>query len=220
MLCRNGCGTAGRRYADWKGRTLLQRWPRCIRDVPASAYPAMLGENIGKPSETSISGGAWLCPDSPAKKDNTRSSDIPGIAAEDAIFPAEIPLGENLIERICQYADSVEQFEGLPMGSFMERQWGGNLLKKLFWGHFVLQNSLCIIRHSQTKKSQQSFDYQLLTWSGKRESDLLLPYVLLINDFPLICRVVFPNWDAGGDIFANQFLIGFYPSGNCFSSVY
>lgn len=44
--------------------------------------------------------------------------------------------------------------------------------------------------------------------SGKRESDLRLLYVLLINDFPLIYRVVFPNWDADGNIFANHFLIG------------
>ena len=29
--------------------------------------------------------------------------------------------------------------------------------------------------------------------------------------------VHFAKWDTGGDIFANHFLIGFYPSGNCFS---
>ena len=78
-----------------------------------------------------------------------------------------------------------------------------------------LASSLVIL-----KSKKDSLLAVLLFLSGKRESDLRLPYVLLINDFPLIRRVVFPKWDTGGDIFANHFLIGFYPFGNCFSSVY
>lgn len=49
------------------------------------------------------------------------------------------------------------------------------------------------------------------TLSGKRDSDLRLPYALLVNDFPLICRVHFLKWDTGGDILRNPFLTAVLP---------
>ena len=61
---------------------------------------------------------------------------------------------------------------------------------------------------SETSFQRVCLDFVLLllwTLSGKRDSDLRLPYALLIKCFPLIRRVVFPKWDTGGGDLRNPF---------------